>query len=61
MRRPVGAKGIRDPWLVEWNEEPGADQREAEVLVFALTPFPLSQGGFRNGPERSRARGLCAA
>jgi hypothetical protein len=28
---------------------------------FALAPFPLSKGSFRNGPERSRARRFCAA
>jgi hypothetical protein len=32
-----------------------------KCVSFALAPFPLSEKSFRNGPERSRARGVCAA
>ena len=28
---------------------------------FALAPFPFSTGHLRNGPQPSRARGVCAA
>ena len=35
---------------------------EAErSLAFAFAPFPFSLGSLRNGPQRSRARGFCAA
>ena len=32
-----------------------------ERFCFAFSAFPLSLASLRNGPERSRARGLCAA
>ena len=39
----------------------GRPQTSCKEHFFALASFPFSLGIFRNGPEPSRARGLCVA